>query len=191
MFVLAPDYGVGFVVLVAGNDTTDTVQYLADSVTASIFPALENTARAQAQQTFGGTYNTSTAAGLASNITFSTKPGQPGLVVESWYSNGTDFLQVIAEMEGATTEVDVRLYPTGLVQQTSSNTKRIGFRAVFESTDTAPDGGIFSPDCTTWVTVDSPRYGNVGLDEFVFEVEDGKAISVSPRALRVTLERSA
>jgi len=188
--VLAPDYRVGFVVLAAGNHTTATVEYLADSVAASVFPAVEDTARAQAQETFGGTY-TSAVAGLASNITFATRPDQPRLVVESWYSNGTDFLLAIAGVEGATAGVDVRLVPSGLVQQLSSNTQRVGFRAVIERANTVSDGGIFSSDCSTWEMVDQPTYGNIGLDELVFAVDDGKVVSVSPRALRATLKKIA
>ncbi|KAK6385452.1 hypothetical protein LTR65_009146 [Meristemomyces frigidus] len=188
MFAIAPDYGVGFVILAAGNHTTSTVEVLSDTVTATIFPALENAARAQSQEKFGGRYESKTA-GLASNITLATNAGQPGLVVESWYSNGTDMLLTIAGIRKATHGVDVRLYPSGLAQQTSATSQRLGFRAVFESRDTAPDGGVFSSDCSTWFVADQLMYGNVGLDEFVIEVEDGKAVSVSPRALRATLEK--
>ncbi|KAK5120560.1 hypothetical protein LTR85_006216 [Meristemomyces frigidus] len=190
MFAIAPDYGVGFVVLAAGNETTSTVEYLSDTIAATIFPGLEDAARAQSQQRFGGTYQ-STIAGLASNITLSTKAGQPGLVVTDWYSNGTDFLLTVAGIRKATAGVDVRLYPSGLVQQTSATSQRVGFRAVFASLETAPDGGVFSSHCTTWEVADQLMYGNVGLDEFVFAVNDGKAVSVTPRALRTTLEKNA
>ncbi|CAJ2501454.1 Uu.00g043070.m01.CDS01 [Anthostomella pinea] len=76
MFVLIPDYNVGFVVHVAGDDTTSTAEILSGIVAANIVPALENTARAQSQAKFAGTYS-ATAAGPASNITLSTEPGTP------------------------------------------------------------------------------------------------------------------
>lgn len=192
LFVLAPDYNIGFVVMVAAaTDSTSTVQYLSDTIAANIFPALEQTARAQAQKTFGETY-TSMVAGVASNMTLTTAAGQPGLLVESWYSNGTDFMEVIALLYGATTVgVDIRLYPSGLEQQTSPTSKQVGFRMVIETKDTVPDGGIFSEDCQTWFSVDALVYGNVGVDEFVFNVQNGTAVSVNPRALRATLRKTA
>lgn len=190
MFVIIPDFDVGFVILAAGNSTTSTTEQLTDIVAANIVPALEDLARAQSQQKYAGTY-ASTNSSLASNITLTTQPGQPGLIVQGWYSNDTDFLQAIAGFEKATTGVDVRLYPTGLVQQVSPTMQRISYRALFESLSTNLDGGVFSADCETWASTDLYTYGNVGIEEFLFEVENGKVVSISPRVLRTTLKKTA
>ena len=46
-------------------------------------------------------------------------------------------------------------------------------------------------NCLAWGEVGDIAYGNVGIEEFVFEVNPatGKATGVQPRALRITLER--
>lgn len=173
LIVLSPDYNVGFVVLVAGNESTTVTELISDTVAATIFPALERTAQQQAQAKYAGTY-TSTEKGVDSKIELSTQQGLPGIHVDTWISNGTDITKALAEFVGDPAGLDIRLYPTGLVQTTGAASERIAYRAVFETLDTAPDGGVFSPDCISWVSVDSFVYGNVGVDEFVFEVEDGK-----------------
>ncbi|KAK5675107.1 hypothetical protein LTS10_012181 [Elasticomyces elasticus] len=190
MTVIIPDYNVGFVVLAAGNSTTSTVEKITDLVVATIIPALEATAREQTRQSYAGTY-TSADASLASNITLVTRPNEPGLIVDSWYSNGTDFLSIIsAAVYGSDAGVDIRLYPTNLVQQGSNATARVQYRAVIETLDTAPDGGLFSPNCQTWAMTAIFSYGFVGLEDFLFEVVGGKVVSLSPRALRTTLAKT-
>ncbi|KAK5137383.1 hypothetical protein LTR08_008961 [Meristemomyces frigidus] len=189
MLVLAPDYDS---ILVAGNSSTATAQHLTDTIIPNLFPALEQTARAQAHDKFAGTYE-STTEGVASNITLTTQAGQPGLVIESWYSNSTNFQVAIAGVEGvqAPATLDARMYPSGLSQQTSATCQRVGFRGIFESTATPAEAGFVGAECSSWGAVDQPRYGNVGVDEFEFKVEDGEVVSVTPRALRITLKKIA
>ena len=151
--VLIPDYNAGFVVLAAGNQTTSTVEKLSDTVIAAMLPALEDTAREQTQQKYGGTYK-ATHADLASNITLTTRPGEPGLTVESWFSNGTDFLTVIgAGIYKAA--VDIRLYPTNLVQQVSPTVQHVQYRALIQDANGAPDGGVFSSETFTWAQTET------------------------------------
>ena len=192
MTALAPDYDIGFVLLVAGNSTTGTAEHLTDTIIASIFPALEETARQQAHKQFAGTYESTTESLVSSNITLTTQVGQPGLVIDSWYSNGTNFLAAIAGVEGvkAPATLDARMYPSGLSQEMATG-QRIGFRAVYGSTATSPNAGYVGGECSSWGSVDSPRYGNVGVDEFEFVVEGGEVVSLSPRALRVVLKKTA
>lgn len=190
MFALARDWEVGFVILAAGNDTTVAVAALSDVLTHTIFPALEDTARSQAHKKFAGTY-VSSEAGVNSSITLTTLPGEPALVVESWISNGTDFKAVIADFESAADGVDIRLYPSLLDQMTSEQAELLGYRAVIEAISSSPPSALFSTNCISWFTVDSLNYGGVGIDEFEFEVKDGAVVSVSPRALRISLEKKA
>ena len=185
--VLSPDYNVGFVVLAAGNDTTKVVEVLSDTIAATIFPALETAGREQAQEKYAGVYK-SAEESVDSSITIKTQPGQPGLIVEKWISNGTNMQVFLTGHLGDKT--DIRLYPTDLVQRNGSNSERVAYRAVFEPLNTKPDGGVFSPDCTTFDAVDAPQYGNIGIDEFVFHLEDGKVTGLTPRAFRITLKKT-
>lgn len=184
-FILSPDYNVGFIVLAAGNDTTELTELLADVVTEAIFPALETATRQQAQATYAGTYK-STEKGVDSEIILTTQPGKPGLKVEKWLSNGTDTLAVLYE----SSEIDIRMYPTNLVQQISSTSTRVAYRALVGYLSPPQASGVVSQDLATWQDIDGIVYGNVGLDEYVFEVVNGKAVSLTPKALRITLRKS-
>ncbi|KAK5108392.1 hypothetical protein LTR62_008348 [Meristemomyces frigidus] len=191
LFVLIPDFNVGFVVLAVGTDTTDTVEYLSDTIIATIIPALEDTAREQAHGVYAGTYR-STNSSQGSNMTLTTNPGEPGMVVKSWFSGGINLLPILSGIFLPTPgAVDVRLYPTNLVQQLSPSKQRISYRMMTRALAEVSDGGEFSSDCEQWAMTNSRTYGNVGIDEVVFEVEDGKAVSVSPRALRSVYLRVA
>jgi hypothetical protein len=51
--------------------------------------------------------------------------------------------------------------------------------------------GPFTSSCITWVTVDGKVYGNVGIDEFVFNVDEtGIVKSIAPLVLRTTLSKT-
>jgi len=122
-------------------------------------------------------------------MTLTTRPGEPGLVVESWISNSTDFLAVIAQLYGARAGADVRLYPTGLEEQTERNKTLISYRAVVGALDARPNGGVFSQECITWFAVGNRMYGSVGVDEIAFEVGRQGVVSVVPRVLRTALRK--
>ena len=191
-FVLSPEYNVGIAILVAGDETSSTVEQLVDTVTAGLFPAVAATAKEQAATKYGGTY-TSANATLNSTLTISTEDANPGLVVTGWISNGTSIDVPLATLFGVpvgTTGFDIRLYPTGLIQQVTPTRQRVGYRTVFDLTSRKSDGGAFDPICASWVS-GSGTYGNVGIDEFVFEVEDGLVISIEPRAFRAVLEKQS
>jgi hypothetical protein len=191
LIVFAPDWEVGFVVLAAGNSTTVTVDSLGDAIIHSLFPALEETARSQAQSKFAGTY-VSNDTSVPSNITLTTQPGEPGLVITEWYSNATDFLAVLAYVQTSSlndSAVDVRLYPSGLNQQIANSTERVGYRAAIAPVEPQANGAVFTMNCYTDDTTDELMYGGVGIDEFEFRMENGKVVSITPRALRATLKK--
>ena len=182
MMGLSPDHDVGFVILVAGERTTQTVYALADLVAKEIVPGLEAAAKEDAKDRFAGTYSLG-----GSVLTLTTDDG-PGLKIERWHNKGKDILESLAglqpvEIEG---ELDVRLYPTGLESQ-----GRISFRSIVSgAAPTGPPNGPFTSACKSWLSVDGLVYGAVGLDEFVFDMLDnGDAVRASPRALRVSLAR--
>ncbi|RLL96047.1 hypothetical protein CFD26_101323 [Aspergillus turcosus] len=164
--VLSPDHDVGFTVLAAGNNTHESVVLTSDLIAAALIPALEQSAKDQARQRFAGTY--ALKHGYNSSITITTDEG-PGLKVTSWISNSTNMFATIMDLEGLTdlSLVSVRLYPTGL-----KSPGQISFRAVIQQLPTSDGIGPFTSSCITWFTVDLLVYGNVGLDEFVFELNE-------------------
>lgn len=182
--VLDPDHDVGFAVLAAGNGTHESIAMISDIISTTLLPALEQAAKSQADARFSGTY---TQPDTNSSITIATDAG-PALVVTSWSNNGTDMLQSYATLTGFPdpSQMSIRLYPTGL-----TSPGQIAFRAVMPPAF-PPGIGPFTSSCITWVTVDSHVYGNIGLDEFVFDVDgNGTAYSISPRVLRTSLTKAS
>lgn len=186
LLALLPDYGVGFTVLAAGNDTHSTIASVADIVSTVLLPALDESAKKEARNRFAGTYGIK--QGLNSSITITTDDG-PGLAVTNWISNSTNMFESLASMQGGLdpSKLSIRLYPTGL--ETSN---QISFRATIQQIASSGEkGGPFSTFCTTWMSTGAQVYGNVAIDEFVFGLnKEGKATSVSPRALRVSLPKA-
>lgn len=182
MMGLSPDHNVGFVILVAGEKTTQTVYALADLFAKEIIPGLEDAAKEDARDRFAGTYSLG-----GSTLTLTTDDG-PGLKIKRWQNKGKDMLESLATLQPTEIEgqLDVRLYPTGL-----ESPGRISFRSVVSgSAPTGPVNGPFTRACKSWMSVDGQVYGSVGLDEFVFDILDnGGAVRVSPRSLRVSLAR--
>lgn len=183
VIALSPDHNVGFVVMGAGQNTHVSLAFVSDMISATLIPALEQSAKNQANQHFAGTYALSNGN---SSISIITDDG-PALSVTSWINNSTNMLDSYATLNGISdpSMLSIRLYPTGLEHQGQAS-----FRAVIPPP--LPSGiGPFSSSCISWVTVDSQVYGNVGIDEFVFNVDgNGDAVSVSPRALRTVLQRT-
>lgn len=183
VLALSPDHGVGFTILGAGKNTHESLALASDMVSAILIPALEQSAKNQAHQRFAGTY---ALANTNSSITLTTDEG-PGLLVTNWINNSSSMLTAFMALNGIhdPSQLSIRLYPTGL-----ESPGKISFRAV--TPPALPPGiGPFTSSCITWVTLDSHVYGNVGIDEFVFNVDQsGNAVSVSPRALRTTLKKT-
>ncbi|KAK2784471.1 hypothetical protein FQN53_008460 [Emmonsiellopsis sp. PD_33] len=189
---LLPDHNVGFTILAAGSGTTAAVAGIADIISTTIVPALELAAKEQAARRFSGTYAAADKK-VNSTIVIDTDAG-PGLKVKKWVSESVDMLGMLAEMLKSEEVPDVRLYPTGL----SSDGEKDGcskqsFRAIMQSLSSGPKGGLggpFTTSCTNWLTVNSKAYGNVGLDEFSFDIgENGEVVGISPRVLKITLKK--
>lgn len=88
------------------------------------------------------------------------------------------------------TAPDIRLYSTGLKNVLGNGDVEMGFRALYPQLGLDDFGGTFELASSTWVMVDQLYWGTVGNDEFVITVDSkGLAKSVTPRILRVVLER--
>ncbi|KAJ5292306.1 uncharacterized protein N7443_008259 [Penicillium atrosanguineum] len=181
MLALSPDHNAGFTILSAGETSTATVTLLSDQITDVLIPALEAAAKSQAQKRFAGTYSLG-----GSNITISSEEEAPGLKVSAWNLASNNMFDTIASLKSSDpSSIDIRLYPSGIEVP-----GQIGFQAVIQSLPATKSTGLFSGACITWETNDALVYGHVGLDSFLFNVNrEGQAVSVVPRALRLSLPR--
>ncbi|KAI1815122.1 beta-lactamase/transpeptidase-like protein [Poronia punctata] len=188
LLVLIPDYSVGIAALLAGGWPGNANWDMADLIGPILLPALEQTAREQADDfLFAGTYSHSE---MNSSLVLSTQPDKPGLGVDSWISNGTDMIPVAIRytLNYNVTGPSIRLFPTGL----SAGKKRIAFKAMIENTDsTDRRDKMFSTNCGTWVSQTVAVYSDYPLDQFVFTMgDDGTGVeSVLPLALRAALRK--
>lgn len=189
MTALLPDYNVGFTILAAGEGTTAAVAALTDTVAQLLIPTLEEAAREETDNVYTGTYSVQDTAKTNSSLVISIDDGT-GLKVSQWISNSQDMFQVIEALSGINTP-DIRLYPTGLQQKRNGSCLYQSFRAVFGSANSGESIGPVTGSSITWELVDSYKYGNVGVDEFLFELDarTGEVVNVSPRALRQTLQK--
>ncbi|KAH7348219.1 beta-lactamase/transpeptidase-like protein [Pyrenochaeta sp. MPI-SDFR-AT-0127] len=176
IFVLVPDYDIGFVVLHAGRRGRVPFE-VSGLIVDELLPALEETARVEADAAFAGTYTAPN--GLNSTFVLSSTAGIPGLTVDQWISNGTD---IVAQIFGSPERI--QLYPTNIK---SADGRQYSWRA---SSISLEDTGPFSA-CPSWVALDRPTYGVYGLDEVVFHLnEDGKAIRVELKAQSIVLDKA-
>lgn len=188
--ILSPDHGAGFSILIAGNASTviaNTV--IADTLSSTVIPALEAQAAAEATRNYAGQYSSTTPT-LNSSVKLAVDPSYgAGLIVKSWISNSTDMLAWLALQgndELSLFETDLRTAPRGQAGQ-------VAFRATFGNSKYKANVGPFTDQVTSgvvWENVDSLSYAGVGLDLFVFSVDEkGEAVAVSPAATKATLQK--
>ncbi|CAI7599563.1 unnamed protein product [Penicillium discolor] len=183
---LVPDFGVGFAILSADTETPADLNAHADIIGDVVLEALMKTAIEQAAKNFGGKYK---ASNINSSIAIKYD-SLPGLYIQEFVSNGTDFRATLAGIVGVAKPADlsIRLYPTQLAEESGSGSRQ-AFRAVFQDKTELADNG--TPTCVSWLDVDKLQYGGRGLDEFIFSLDrSGQAVSVEIPALQVSLERN-
>ncbi|OTA86915.1 hypothetical protein M434DRAFT_81710 [Hypoxylon sp. CO27-5] len=195
LLVLLPDYDVGITALLAGGWPGNSNWNIADQIGKILLPALEEAAREEADANYAGTY-TAADEELNSTIVLSTDPTRPGLGIDKWVSNGTDMIPVAVRytLNYNVTAPAIRIYPTGLESKAAADgTRKVAFKAVIENLDlTDHSNDMFSTNCGTWVSQTTAVYADMPLDQFVFTIGvDGKAVSVQPLALRVTLMKNS
>lgn len=183
MLALSPDHDVGFTILAAGDSSGAAVRAISDLLGKPLLRGLDQVAKENARQSFVGTYALPDGS---SQICLTTDDG-PGLKVDRWTSDSknvfTAFMQILGVKDPS--KLEIRLYPTGL-----SSPGKISFRAVPVNLEETLSTGPFTGSCSSWSAVGGQVYGNVAVDEFVFDVNDEhEVLSVSPRALRVTLPK--
>ncbi|PNP80895.1 hypothetical protein FNYG_05710 [Fusarium nygamai] len=191
IIVLSPEHEIGYVALMAGTNRAYLLSYLPDLIAQALLPAAEGAARDNTVKRFVGTFK-----GPKSQLTVAM---DDTLMVRNWTRGGVDVMAMQAALTWPGLDVTpvLRLYPMGL-----EGNNRVSFRGVFEAQavnesteepeETATDVSIgpFSGGCLSWGGVDSLTYGNIGVDDFVFEVNgDGEATALVPRVMRETLRK--
>ncbi|CEJ59023.1 hypothetical protein PMG11_07660 [Penicillium brasilianum] len=186
IMALSPDHNAGFAILSAGNGTFALPMKLGEQIAETMLPTLEQIAKSQAAQRFAGTYALEDGTSNSS-ITIVTDD-EPGLKIAKWISNSVDMGQAFAANAGlqdTPSLLSMRLQPTGL-----KSPGRISFSAVIQGLSPQPTSGTIPSACMTWLELDSYIYGNVGVPEFEFNLsEAGDVVSLTPRALRITLPK--
>ncbi|KAF2106099.1 beta-lactamase/transpeptidase-like protein [Lophiotrema nucula] len=182
---LAPDYGVGFVIMAADSAANPDLNAYADLIATEMIPALEQNAIVQASQMFSGTY-----VDVNKNMTLviaQAEDTSPGLSLTNFTAADKDLRAVYAKLNSIDPEnLSFRLYPTDLIEDAAKG-KRMTFRASFQDVTTLADAG--TPTCDTWRYIDRLQINGVGIDEFIFEVESGNAVKVEIPAFDAKLEK--
>ncbi|KAB8252853.1 beta-lactamase/transpeptidase-like protein [Aspergillus flavus] len=191
IIALIPEYDIGFSITAADLPTNPltNVWGLADLIIDRLSPAFDKAAQQEANATYAGTYKVQGANSTTdSYVAITTDHYKPGLQVAEWVSNGVDFLQSLAALSGFE-GLAVRLYPTGIEETVpGESSKRVFFRSTFDYDTSGQSKGVISA-CQSWLNVDGSRIGNIGVDEWVFTLENGQASSAEPRILRKRLRR--
>lgn len=188
---LVPSFDVGFAILSADTENPADLNAHVDLIGDVVLGALMGVAAEQASGNFGGVYEYKGAgvgAGLNSSIVVGVDE-LPGMYIQEFISNGTDFMGTLAGILGISLPADlsIRLYPVQLAEKSGSGS-RMAFRAVFQDITELADAD--TPTCVSWLDLDKLRYEGRGLDEFVFELDSkGRAVGVEIPALQVTFER--
>lgn len=192
---LLPDLDAGFVVLAAGSPSSApaTVSTLSNMLATTLGRAIHRAAREYAKAAYEGVY-TSPDPSRNSSLEITVDVKRPGLGLKAWTTNGTDGFDVVRALSGVRPggpEVEIRLYPIGLVDSVDGGVQE-AWRAVWdipEAREANAQLGPFSEGCP-WGSVDLWTAGGVGLDEFVFRKgEDGKVEAILPLALGEVLDK--
>ncbi|KAL2797860.1 beta-lactamase/transpeptidase-like protein [Aspergillus keveii] len=182
---IVPDFGVGFAILSADTEAPADLNAHADIIGDVVLEALMVTAIEQAAKNFGGAYKSS-AINSSITVQYDTLPG---LYIDEFISNGTDFRETLSELLAIADPADlsIRLYPSQLESHFTAGSRQ-AFRAVFQDKSELADYG--TPTCVSWLNLDKFHYGGRALDEFVFELDQGgRAVGVEIPALQVELRR--
>ena len=192
VFALSPDHGIGYSVLTAGPQARSDRYPLRDAVGTAFVTAAEHGAAENAASNLVGTFADRSAEGT--NLTLTVEEDRPGLGLESMFVDGVEWrakLWGLGEKEEAAVRaanITVRLYPTNPASLSSwsssgdgtAASKQISMRAVPQTLPPGPRSaaeggqGLFDNGCGIWQTT-----GFFPIDEFVFDIVDGRLESVT------------
>lgn len=195
-------YGVGFVVLVAGD--TSALGPIAEATVSKLLPSVELAAREEATAKYVGVYESTTQDDIPSIANFTIDDG-PGLRLNSLTRNGSDILAGIKAIWDSQPvsfgelSLDFRLYPAEVARPAG-----LGMGAIVREDWTLaletvspeknesgwPSSGAFSKPCTTFQTFGLLQYGGQAIDRFVFRlnITTREVIGLEIPFLRANLE---
>ncbi|KAM0228445.1 hypothetical protein ACHAP5_011940 [Fusarium lateritium] len=190
VFAISPDHGVGFSLMLAGDTASAARWPLRDMVGELFITAAEYAAAESAEKNLAGTFVVE--GSNTSNITLDVTNGEPGLNVTSFYFEGEDQLANVTS---------ARLYPTGLYSNSRSLAAQYNLKGKFSATFRQVSGlrsppparaaveggkgGLFD-NTFSWSNVGF----NGGLDEFIFNMEDSKLVSITNPVYAVEFVRA-
>ncbi|KAH8883068.1 beta-lactamase/transpeptidase-like protein [Thozetella sp. PMI_491] len=187
-FAVLDEYGVGFVILTAGDATA--VYSLDDTLLYTIIQAADAAANEQAASLYVGSFvGDSTAATGSVSINATTELDGVSMKLTGLHRNGSDILEGLQVIWTATmsrvlpslqTTGTWRLYPADIHNVGKWNGQdvvledwRIWFDMFLETESELPGHGIAARDCLTWTIGDWIYYGSEPVDRVVF-VKDAK-----------------
>ncbi|KAJ5306780.1 hypothetical protein PENANT_c003G08796 [Penicillium antarcticum] len=187
IFALSPDQGIGYSILVAGSTASSARWPLRDLVGETFVPAAEHAAAENAKRNLAGTFVDESSPGT--NLTLTVDKARPGLGLKRFWVKGVNGLD----------NTHVRLYPTGLNSFSNSlsslykskGTMRVAHRMVVPPNKLKPraaveggKGGLFD-NSFAWMNLDFAGPS----DEFIFNLVDGRLVSVEIPLSGLTLKR--
>jgi len=196
---LSPAHGLGFAVLAADKAriiAPGVHTLLTELVVRTWIPAAEEAARAEAKDGFAGTYSLGESNSTAR---FDLVDDRQGIAVTQLVYNGVDLLAALGQGLGYVA-ADLHFFGEGGEVDGDGDgkkrrTKRYEFRAVFQNEE--PEDPLWRKEklmtiheCDVywnWASIGGLTYGNVGLDEFVFHVDEQGVVSFEMPALRAGL----
>ncbi|KAJ4115347.1 hypothetical protein NW768_011199 [Fusarium equiseti] len=185
VIALSPDHGIGYTILTAGEAAVPARIPLRNAVGTAFVTAAEWAGWENAKSIYPGVYVDDKREGT--NLTISVEEGRPGLGLDSFFINGTEWRSVLAspalgEIFGD--DILVRLYPMG-ARSVEGSKQLISYRAIPQPRPLGPRSaveggeGLFDDACQAWESVGFWDES----DDFTFEIEDGKVVSVTNRDL--------
>lgn len=174
--VFVPEYNIAGAINSCGDEPDGPANDMLDLLASSVIPAVDSLARKQAR-VYVGRYSGPSKSSLELAI-----DDGPGLRIKTWTNNGKSILDVLAAENGVKVkDIDVRLYPVGEGNR---------WRMAVEKVNIRPDKiSVPSEACHNWVWVDAKRYASYPVDEFTFEVKDGRVVGVKNSGLRASLTK--
>ncbi|KAH6844721.1 beta-lactamase/transpeptidase-like protein [Chaetomium sp. MPI-CAGE-AT-0009] len=199
---LLDEYGVGLVLLTAGNQ--DALGEVYDAALTGLVPALDAAARQQAVEEYGGTFKgLSTEETGAVPVNATVELDGSSLRLMGLHRNGSDILAALQELWGVTLfeflpSLDMtgvyRLYPTGIERkavladdrEVVEEDWRVWWEVRYTSQTDMPGKGLSENDCLTWTLADWMYYGSQSADRVVFlkDAETGSVLGLDAPFLR-------
>ena len=183
--VIVPEYDIALTIFAAGGRPAAPSTELLGLVTRPLVAYADQLARSQAETKYAGTYRL-VDGNSSSSLTLTANDG-PGIQITSLIINDNPVLPSLASVQRILLDnFSARLYPT---DPDSLATEKESWRMLQDQK--SMDKGFADLNCASWNWGDPQRYVRQPLDTFVFNMKDGRAVSIELLGWRLKLERVA